>query len=101
MRRFLGLKEGPQESPAKWKQPGFHFLFARAHGTPRACLRHSPLVFSAPVKWPPLWPGALFGPDCSPPETLSPVTPARLPVLRSDRKSTRLNSSHANISYAV
>src|SRR3712207_8276749 len=37
------------------------------------------------------------------PGTLQPVElrPTRGPALREDRKSTRLNSSHANISYAV
>src|SRR3712207_6966681 len=35
------------------------------------------------------------------PMPASPTVPGAAPTCRSDRKSTRLNSSHANISYAV
>src|SRR5262245_65306603 len=37
--------------------------------------------------------------ECSPPATVSPPTAYRLAL--ADRKSTRLNSSHLGISYAV
>src|SRR3712207_7675105 len=35
------------------------------------------------------------------PRRVAGLVPHRLPMGRKDRKSTRLNSSHANISYAV
>src|SRR3712207_7583743 len=37
----------------------------------------------------------------TPPATASRGRPVRSPPVQLDRKSTRLNSSHANISYAV
>src|SRR3712207_7141988 len=39
--------------------------------------------------------------DCHSVDREVPPVSTALPVLRKDRKSTRLNSSHANISYAV
>src|SRR3712207_7575472 len=42
-------------------------------------------------------------PFAGPPGSRPPLPPRRIrsPLVASDRKSTRLNSSHANISYAV
>src|SRR3712207_7255719 len=66
-----------------------------------------------PISWsasPPRWrrrrPGPAVGPR-SPPEAPQAQPPRRMaataswPRSSADRKSTRLNSSHANISYAV
>src|SRR2546430_13195529 len=48
----------------------------------------------APVAWPP-------SPSRTPPSLWSRMSPSRRRHLRRDRKSTRLNSSHSQISYAV
>src|SRR2546430_11289195 len=50
--------------------------------------------------------GAIHQPDASPPapagrQTMRGVPFERHPIVRLDRKSTRLNSSHSQISYAV
>src|SRR3712207_8491847 len=58
--------------------------------------------------WPPPWAAgqqadrwAVSGPWAFPLVAAGPGTWSALTCLREDRKSTRLNSSHANISYAV
>src|SRR3712207_8042015 len=51
------------------------------------------------VQWTPSGAGVRGGPDAA--GAVRQVDPAPVGQLGQDRKSTRLNSSHANISYAV
>src|SRR5688572_33370617 len=47
------------------------------------------------------WSGAPRPPHVRPPRVPTPVRRAPSPAFPTDRKSTRLNSSHSQISYAV
>src|SRR3712207_8186240 len=85
------------------------FFFLKEHGDPRdlhySPTRHFPDLgragaAAAPGERPP----GSFGSEAAPPQAPPPSRPQKLfmiPSTWADRKSTRLNSSHANISYAV
>src|SRR3712207_8147729 len=86
------------------------FFFLMIRRPPRSTLFPYTTLFRSRVGWC-RWLGGDGGPQCSeppaPPGTAGPgqrLSAPCLPDLKngaSDRKSTRLNSSHANISYAV
>src|SRR3712207_9559047 len=91
----------------------FFFFFLMIRRPPRSTLFPYTTLFRSPAEAERLADGASFHqPDlianCTEEERVRQVTSpeARLPAAedleqRADRKSTRLNSSHANISYAV
>src|SRR2546421_3331310 len=75
----------------------FFFFFLMIRRPPRSTLFPYTTLFRSPRRGPPR--RALRGPGAPPPRSSSQHD--RLAPLARDRKSTRLNSSHDQISYAV
>src|SRR3712207_7771692 len=96
----------------------YYFFFVMIRRPPRSTLFPYTTLFRSPAPRPPLvalgtrkrpgldWAVAVFDPSCSAPiarprATVVVAQGLLVGVVFEDRKSTRLNSSHANISYAV
>src|SRR5690348_18462357 len=87
--------------------PNFSFFFLRIRRPPRSTLFPYTTLFRSPCESvrdrgvPPFWTVTVIWPVLVAGSGIDTVLLGRLPVKVKDRKSTRLNSSHPSISYAV